>query len=204
MVDQCHVILNRHLQHGPFQFEYPLHIEATEKKILDGNSKTPLPCYTTDRFIIPISGRVDVISDTQIWELKCVDALTIEHFLQVIIYGWIWKSFMENTHGPRKIYILNMRTDEGYELNMSSHLLEEVVSILIMNKYHSTGLKPLSEWITQCNSYIPVKRDMLISSFLSDTSSEISNTLSKSIKLKREPKSIQTSITQWLGTPLSS
>ena len=209
-VDRCHRILNRHLVYGPFKFEYPLTIEVMddeekEEKDKDKQTKYPwLPHYKTDRFDVPINGRVDVISDTEIWELKCVDALTIEHFLQVAIYGWIWKSFMERSYGPRKCYILNMRTNEGYELDMTSHLLEEVVHILIMNKYHSMGLQPLSEWIAQCDSYIPVKKDISISSFLIEKPRTSSKYVPMSIKLKEESKCIQTTITKWLGTPLKT
>ncbi|NBP66729.1 MAG: hypothetical protein EBU66_19035, partial [Bacteroidetes bacterium] len=205
MVDQCHHILNRHLQHGPFEFEYPLHIEVPEEKILDKTHKNPqLPYYKTDRFTIQISGRVDVLSDTEIWELKCVDSFSIEHFLQVVIYGWIWKSFMEKAHGSRKFYLLNMRTNEGYELNMTSHLLEEVVRILIVNKYHSAGIRPLSEWIAQCESYVPLKKDIPISTFLVEKCHTSSKRVSGPKKLKEESKCVQTTITKWLGTPLSS
>lgn len=189
MVEDCHEVIDRHLLHKPYQFEYTLSCDVDEKDT--GSYKYPGPYYETDRFRIPITGRVDVINDSEIWELKCVDMLTIEHYLQVIIYGWIWKTFMQETHGSRRMYLLNMRSNEGYELDTSSYLIDEVMRILIHNKYHNTGQRPLSVWIEQCESYTPVK-----------ATSTVPHLHPK--KLKTGSTSIQTTLTKWLGTSLTT
>ena len=41
--------------------------------------------------VVKIRGRVDCIDDDAVWELKCVDMLSIEHMLQVVLYAWIWR-----------------------------------------------------------------------------------------------------------------
>ena len=37
------------------------------------------------------TGRVDLITETIAWELKCTSEITTEHLVQVIIYAWLWK-----------------------------------------------------------------------------------------------------------------
>jgi len=202
MIDKCHTILDHHLVNGPYEFEYSLDFK-TEEKINEKNNKySEFPYYKTDQYHIPITGRIDALNTNEIWELKCVDTFTIEHFLQIIIYGWIWKTFMEKTYGPRKCYLLNMRTNEGYELDMTSYLLKEVVHILIENKYNSSGLIPLSEWKQKCDSYIPIriKTTHIQTSITQWIGSilTISNDSSPEIKLT-EIKTIQTSIKAWLS-----
>ena len=41
--------------------------------------------------VVKIRGRVDCVDDDAVWELKCVDMLSIEHMLQVVLYAWIWR-----------------------------------------------------------------------------------------------------------------
>ena len=41
--------------------------------------------------VVKIRGRVDCINDDVVWELKCVDMLSIEHMLQVVLYAWMWR-----------------------------------------------------------------------------------------------------------------
>ena len=66
-------------------------------------------------------------------ELKCVDTLNLEHLLQVIIYYWMWKEV--SNKGKRKFKILNMRNGEIKELDTSSHYIEEIIKILLENKF---------------------------------------------------------------------
>lgn len=45
-----------------------------------------------------LEGRMDVMNDDCIWEIKCVDTVTTEHFLQLVLYAWIWKSVRGSVH----------------------------------------------------------------------------------------------------------
>jgi hypothetical protein len=48
--------------------------------------------FNTETYgVVKIRGRVDCINDDVVWELKCVDMLSIEHMLQVVLYAWMWR-----------------------------------------------------------------------------------------------------------------
>ena len=51
---------------------------------------------------------IDGIDDNNIWEFKCVKELSIEHYLQLIIYAWIWRHTKQETLGKRKFFIMNI------------------------------------------------------------------------------------------------
>ena len=44
--------------------------------------------------VVKIRGRIDCIDDDTVWELKCVDMLSIEHMLQVVLYAWMWHNIV--------------------------------------------------------------------------------------------------------------
>lgn len=97
-----------------------------------------------------IRGRLDAITSDIVWELKCVESLTIEHYLQLIVYGFMWKREYEELNGIKKFKILNMRTGEAHILDINSYLNVEVMKILLENKY---GKKPDltdDEFINNC------------------------------------------------------
>jgi hypothetical protein len=82
-----------------------------------------------------IRGRLDAVTKDTVWELKCVESLTMDHFLQLIIYAYMWKREYEELNGVKDFKLLNLRTGEVYKLNRSSYLIEEVIKILLDNKY---------------------------------------------------------------------
>jgi hypothetical protein len=79
--------------------------------------------------------RVDAMSSDTVWEFKCVDALEIEHFLQVIIYAWIWRFVCEPTRGPRVFKIMNIRTAEVRILNYDAAEIEALMGLILKSKY---------------------------------------------------------------------
>jgi hypothetical protein len=79
------------------------------------------------------NARVDAITDTTVWEFKCVDALEIEHLLQVIIYAWIWQ--LTHDDAPRVFKIMNIRTAEVRVLKYVSAEIDDIVSQIIESKY---------------------------------------------------------------------
>jgi len=93
--------------------------------------------YQCSKFLeygtIYINGRIDAYDKETVWELKCVDTLNLEHLLQVIIYYWMWKEV--SNKGKRKFKILNMRNGEIKELDTSSYYIEEIIKILLENKF---------------------------------------------------------------------
>jgi hypothetical protein len=100
---------------------------------------------------LEISGRMDLVTETDVFELKCVQELTLDHKLQLLIYAWLWNvsgRFAEK--GSRRFKLLNVRTGELWELDVSSPLLREAMEILLDNKYGKGEEKPDSIFIEEC------------------------------------------------------
>lgn len=54
------------------------------------------------------------VTPTAVWELKCVDALRGEHFLQLAIYAWLWEAGGSRLlRGPRDFRLANLLTGEA-------------------------------------------------------------------------------------------
>lgn len=84
---------------------------------------------------ISINGRVDCISNNNVFELKCTRHLTLEHFLQLIVYCWLIKKSDPENYDLQNFKILNIMTNELYILNKNEELIDEVMEILLENKY---------------------------------------------------------------------
>lgn len=53
------------------------------------------------------------VTPTAIWELKCVDSLRGEHFLQLAVYAWLWEAGGSlEALGPRTFRLANLLTGE--------------------------------------------------------------------------------------------
>lgn len=101
-----------------------------------------------------LRGRLDAVSNECVWEFKCVAALQLEHFLQVVVYAWMWKnaSGMVGVTGEsqRSFRIMNVRNGSVWELDTSSYLLGEVVDVLLKNKYGKDNLCGDKEFVANC------------------------------------------------------
>jgi hypothetical protein len=99
---------------------------------------------------ICITGRIDSLDRNVVWEFKCVRELTFEHFLQVICYQWLWKLCLRDKYGERVFRLLNIRTGEMYEMINDDNLVQEVIDLLIENRYQK--MIPISdkEFIESC------------------------------------------------------
>jgi len=107
---------------------------------------------------VEVHGRIDAFDENAVWEFKCVSSLQLEHFIQLILYAWLWKqpqrggevpSYFEQ-YGPRKFLLMNIRTEEMYELDAEHHLLEEVIMILMDNKYKNKEKISNTVFIERC------------------------------------------------------
>jgi nucleoside-triphosphatase THEP1 len=112
--------------------------------------------YECDDYIeygpIKVNGRIDALDKINAFELKCVESLSLEHFLQVVIYAWIWKNEYLNEYGARDFKILNMKNGEIYTLDTNSSLIDKTMDILFENKYSQQKKLSDSEFIEQCLS----------------------------------------------------
>lgn len=78
-----------------------------------------------------ISGRIDAMSDNTVYEFKCTTELTPEHIIQLAIYAYMY--------GKDNDYILyNILSGEQIRIKHSEKL-EEVIKMLLCNKFHRKG-----------------------------------------------------------------
>ncbi len=78
-----------------------------------------------------IIGRVDIIQGETIWELKCAKQLEPVHYIQLIVYGWLY----QQKYGETKLLkVFNILTEEIVRIEMTG-TLSEVVQYLITKKY---------------------------------------------------------------------
>ncbi|NBO19313.1 MAG: DUF2075 domain-containing protein [Proteobacteria bacterium] len=80
--------------------------------------------------------RVDFITSTAIWEIKCTHLLSYEHFIQIVIYAFLWNISHEK---PMQYYLFNVRTGEHYMINQNNpntkNIICEIVDELLEYKY---------------------------------------------------------------------
>ena len=107
--------------------------------------------------IMKIGGCIDIDDRKNIWELKCVNELTIEHKLQLIVYCWLCRQHNiqfddKRRIGTRKFFLLNIKTGEVLELTTCNYNteyggeynteydteyddLDKIMNLLFDNKY---------------------------------------------------------------------
>lgn len=117
--------------------------------------------YTINEFpefgSVCLEGRIDAFDKTTLFEIKCVDALTLEHKLQLLIYAWIWKKNYEDTYGERDFKMINARTGEVLVLDGDSMLLDEAVYILLKNKFSKTDPVDDAQFVESCRALRPAR-----------------------------------------------
>lgn len=102
---------------------------------------------------IEIHAIVDALDTHTLWEFKCVSELSLEHFLQLVLYAWIWKHQYAETKGQRLFKLLNIRTGECYTLDSNSYWIDEVAQTLLQNKYVRKCKIPTPQFIEWCQSH---------------------------------------------------
>ena len=80
------------------------------------------------------SARLDLISETTVWEIKCTQQLTFDHRLQVLIYAWLWR-LVPGNDSEKKIKIFNIKSGEILELRATTEELTRVIVELLRGKY---------------------------------------------------------------------
>lgn len=125
-VNQCIDIIDKHVPITDIQYEKDLGEDY------DGSSKRYYTYVSPLYGNIELYGTVDAVDTDTIWEFKCVDALTIDHFLQVVVYAWIWR---QCDYDKKKFRLFNIRTEDIYDLDTSSYLLNDIMDIIFDAKY---------------------------------------------------------------------
>lgn len=102
--------------------------------------------------ILRMNAIVDAISPDTIWEFKCVEALTTEHRLQLLIYAWLIKMTGECV-SDMKFKLLNIRTGEMQTLDHSSPLVDEIMVMMLKAKFEKHVPKSDEEFVRDCLDY---------------------------------------------------
>lgn len=128
MVDQCHNIMKMHIGTDAL-YEYKVRLE-----------------YESEFGTVKMIGFIDAIDNDVVWEFKCVDELTMEHMLQLIVYAW-----MLNIRGEKmeQFKLLNIRTGEVRVLVQNWHEIDDVMKCLFSNKYMPHRKKSDQEFIEE-------------------------------------------------------
>ena len=126
--------------------DYKMENEEIIYKNIDDFMETHFPECKKIRF----NARVDAISDTTIWEF--VESLDLSHFLQLIIYAWIWHKVWRETKGDRIFKIMNIRTAEVLTLQYEDTKIEEVMKLIIQSKYMRAQTYSDNEFIEKCKN----------------------------------------------------
>jgi hypothetical protein len=85
---------------------------------------------------IHLTSRIDAIDNDYIWEFKCVDNLTLDHKLQIILYAWVWnRSLTMNKYGKKKFLLLNIKSAEILELKLDYYKIDQIVELIFQDKY---------------------------------------------------------------------
>jgi hypothetical protein len=101
------------------------------------------------------TGRVDLLTDSTIWELKCTSQINMDHKMQVVIYMWLWRILYESDTTEKKEFkILNIRTGEQVRVDATMEDLTMVVVALLRNKYGKPEKQTDEEFVANCREYI--------------------------------------------------
>ncbi len=143
MVLQAHTNMSM-ISDPDIKFEIPLVSDELENcLIFDHNEFGP----------IHITSRIDAIDKNSLWEFKCVDYLTFEHKLQIIIYAWAYKiAQCENIYGKKDFNLLNIKTGEMLKLELDYYKIDQVVESVFQDKYSVKQELNDAEFINLINS----------------------------------------------------
>ena len=130
MVDDCHRLLDQELgkrgDDAPVDFEVPVFYECADYN---------------EYGVIQLSGRIDAFhtsktSKKHLYEIKCVDALTLEHFLQLVVYAWMDMESSTDNVGETIYKLLNLKTGEVHRLDTTNVAkINDIILILFKNKF---------------------------------------------------------------------
>ena len=131
---------------------------TAEKSIIMQSSD--IDHYYIDRFVSEllkdegivyrIGARVDLMTDTSIWEMKCTSNLTIDHKLQLILYMWIWNMTVHPSEWPKHSktgYLFNIKNGELLRLETCMEDMNKIVSEILKDKYKKTIPKTDDEFL---------------------------------------------------------
>lgn len=125
MVLKCHTNMTM-ISDPNIRFEIPIVNDE-----LDGSF-----IYEHEEYgLIHLTSRLDAIDTKTVWEFKCVDNLTIDHKLQLIVYAWAYSKSIELNFGKKDFVLLNIKSGEMLKLNIDEYKINQIVNLLFSDKY---------------------------------------------------------------------
>jgi hypothetical protein len=97
--------------------------------------------------------RVDLITRDTLWELKCTTETVIEHYVQLVLYAWLWRLRYEDGDDDEKnkqFRLFNIKTGEIFRLDATTEEMGNVVVEILKGKYIETLPKSDDEFLEKC------------------------------------------------------
>lgn len=129
------------------------------ERSFDYDGKDYLEINTSGSIKIPeinqpiyLSGIMDAVDHNNVYEFKCVGEFSTSHYLQVIMYAWMWRnSLMQQIKGDRKFFLFNIIQNEIYELDFkNTELIDTIVKKLLIDQYCHSGDVNDDEFVDKC------------------------------------------------------
>jgi hypothetical protein len=130
---------------------------------------------------IEIYNRIDAIDDENVWELKCVNGLTLEHKLQLIIYYFIYRSTNKTDAGKKDFKLLNMKSGEVLILIKDDVMIDYIMERIFETKVMVKDKMNDNDFIQVCHS----SKYYSLTENLKSNSDENSNIVTEEQKLDR-------------------
>lgn len=97
------------------------------------------------------TARIDMLTDTSVWEIKCTSKISIDNLLQVVIYAWLWKMTHEEEENLKQFKILNIKSGELMRLECTMEELNFIILAILKGKYVKHEVLTDSEFIMATN-----------------------------------------------------
>jgi len=131
-------------------------IEETIIRSIDDDAHVNIDAILLEHFDPNIryrfTARVDLITDSTVWELKCTSKISLDHLLQVVIYAWLWENRVNGSYEKKNFRIFNIRTNELLSLNATSEDLNTIILALLKGKYNKQEKKSDEDFISDCHN----------------------------------------------------
>ena len=111
-----------------------------------------LICCTTKRdfgIAMHIYGTLDVVTDLAVIENKATTEISLEHFLQLVVYRYLWTVF--NPDINKKFILYNQLSGDMHELSATDKQIMEIMDVLIKSKSQEACQIPDKEFIQKAS-----------------------------------------------------
>ena len=154
MIEKCKVRLDstigQEYNSGQIEIEKLL-IHHSQEEIQSAKIDSILYPYFGNEVRFRFTVRVDLITKSTLWELKCTSQITMEHKIQVVIYAWLWRVLYSE---EKEFKIMNIRTGEILRLDTSLDDLTTLMVAILRGKYGKQVVLADGDFITNCREYV--------------------------------------------------